>query len=62
MATKAQAESWARQESWKHKQVMYVVQRGDKFFAASDYDLRSNPAPIVATFSPIKHRAGARRA
>jgi hypothetical protein len=60
MANKAQAESYARQECWKFKQRMYVVQRGAQFFAASDVDLKNHGGDIVAKFEPIKHRAGAR--
>ena len=60
--TKQQADSYARQTAWQLKQVMYTVERNGKFFAASGYDLRSNPGTVLATFSPIKGRAGARQA
>lgn len=59
--TKSQAEMYARQEAWKHKQTMFVVDRGNKFFAASEGDIRRMGGEVVATFNPIKNRAGARK-
>lgn len=61
MQTKSQAESCARQAAWQHKQTMYVVERNGKFFAASAHDLKTNPATVLATFEPIRHRAGAKQ-
>lgn len=61
MATKQQAEMFARREAFAFKQTMYVVARGAQFFAASNLDLREMGGEVVATFKPIKHRAGARK-
>jgi hypothetical protein len=61
MANKLQAESYAREDAWKHKQRMYVVARDSQFFAASDLDLKRLGGKVVSTFDPIKRRAGARQ-
>jgi hypothetical protein len=61
MNTKQQADTYARQTAFALKQVMYTVERNGKFFAASGLDLKRDPGTVLATFSPIKGRAGARQ-
>ncbi len=57
-----QAESIARQDAWRFKQNMHVVEECGKFYAITDSVLAKNPqAKHISTFTYRKGKSGAKK-